>query len=178
MLLFLALALVIFLAFALVIFLIRSTIATCATRSTIATCATRSANDTFVAGVSIFFIFTQATISRAIELADNEKDLIKLNHLIQVSQLRGSHIPDDKLSEWKSAHNELKTTIKAYQIVFNNSDKDTKNDFKTIIKQVKNEIKQLEKEQKEQNEKNTNSGKKGSDGGSDKKDNKSKSKKK
>lgn len=120
-------------------------------------------------------IFTQATISRAIELADNEKDLIKLNHLIQVSQLRGSHIPDDKLSEWKNAQNELKTTIKAYQIVFNNSDKDTKNDFKTIIKQVKNEIKQLEKEQ---NEKNTNSGKKGSDGGSDKKDNKSKSKKK
>lgn len=123
-------------------------------------------------------IFTQATISRAIELADNEKDLIKLNHLIQVSQLRGSHIPDDKLSEWKNTQNELKTTIKAYQIVFNNSDKDTKDDFKTIIKQVKNELKQLEKEQKEQNEKNTNSGKKGSDGGSDKKDNKSKSKKK
>ena len=126
-------------------------------------------------------IFTQATISRAIELVDNEKDLIKLNHLIQVSQLRGSHIPDDKLSEWKSAQNELKTTIKAYQIVFNNSDKDTKDDFKTIIKQVKNEIKQLEKEQKEQkeqNEKNANSGKKDGDGGSDKKSSKSKSKKK
>ena len=123
-------------------------------------------------------IFTQATITRALELVDNEKDVIKLNHLIQVSQLRGSHIPDDKLSEWKNMKNELKTTIKTYQIVYSNSGKDTKDDFKTIFKQVKNEIKQLEKAQKEQNEKNTNSDKKGSDGGSDKKSNKSKSKKK
>jgi len=98
-------------------------------------------------------------------LDDDEKDLIKLSNLIFVSQVKDpSTTQDNSFLQLKHKEKELKNSIHALRTVLDNSEKDTKDNFKTLIKQAKDEIKQLEKKQKG---KNTDSGIISKGGGSD-----------
>ena len=89
------------------------------------------------------------------ELKINENKLRKLNTFITLSKYPLSGFSDSQIAKWKQEQIELFSTVKALKIVMSSSDKDQKSDVQSLIKDIKNQIK--EEKQKENKEKENNS---------------------
>ena len=96
------------------------------------------------------------------ELKINENKLRKLNNLIAMSNYPLALYSDSQVAKWKQEQIELFSTVKALKIVLSSTDKESKSDIQSAIKEIKNQIK--DEKEKEQKQKENNS-KKNSDKG-------------
>ncbi|QDI89621.1 HYR domain-containing protein [Candidatus Nitrosopumilus sp. SW] len=104
------------------------------------------------------------------ELKINENKLRKLNQLIAFSEFPLNQFSDSQIAKWKQEQIELFSTVQALKIVMSSSDKDQKSDAQSLIKEIKNQIKEeKKKEEKQKENKSKNNSDKGKSGDNSKK---------